>query len=69
MFRRLLGPTISLPHGLNREAINRSLICCTVRHPHGPQKSAPKVNAAPKVGRNGACPCGSGKKYKKCHGN
>ncbi len=26
------------------------------------------VHAAPKVGRNDACPCGSGKKYKKCHG-
>ena len=23
---------------------------------------------APKVGRNDPCPCGSGKKYKKCHG-
>jgi preprotein translocase subunit SecA len=23
----------------------------------------------PKVGRNDPCPCGSGKKYKKCHGN
>jgi preprotein translocase subunit SecA len=23
---------------------------------------------APKVGRNDACPCGSGKKYKHCHG-
>ncbi len=23
----------------------------------------------PKVGRNEPCPCGSGKKYKKCHGN
>jgi preprotein translocase subunit SecA len=22
----------------------------------------------PKVGRNDLCPCGSGKKYKKCHG-
>jgi uncharacterized protein YecA (UPF0149 family) len=21
----------------------------------------------PKVGRNDPCPCGSGKKYKKCH--
>ena len=26
------------------------------------------VNDSPKVGRNDACPCGSGKKYKKCHG-
>ncbi len=24
--------------------------------------------AAPKVGRNDPCPCGSGKKYKQCHG-
>jgi preprotein translocase subunit SecA len=31
---------------------------------------APKaqVIAGPKVGRNDPCPCGSGKKYKKCHG-
>ena len=26
------------------------------------------VREAPKVGRNDPCPCGSGKKYKKCHG-
>jgi len=25
-------------------------------------------SAGPKVGRNDPCPCGSGKKYKKCHG-
>jgi preprotein translocase subunit SecA len=28
----------------------------------------PIVNALPKVGRNDPCPCGSGKKYKHCHG-
>lgn len=26
------------------------------------------LSAGPKVGRNDPCPCGSGKKYKKCHG-
>jgi len=26
------------------------------------------VRSGPKVGRNDPCPCGSGKKYKKCHG-
>ncbi len=26
----------------------------------------PYVNTQPKVGRNDPCPCGSGKKYKKC---
>ena len=30
--------------------------------------AAPVVRAAPKVGRNDPCTCGSGKKYKKCHG-
>ncbi|WP_428624997.1 YchJ family protein [Sedimenticola sp.] len=27
-----------------------------------------KINQSPKVGRNDPCPCGSGKKYKKCCG-
>ena len=31
-------------------------------------KAKPVVRAAPKVGRNEPCPCGSGAKYKKCHG-
>ncbi|HQX26060.1 MAG TPA: SEC-C metal-binding domain-containing protein, partial [Pseudomonadota bacterium] len=30
--------------------------------------SAPLVRDTPKVGRNDPCPCGSGKKYKQCHG-
>ena len=33
-----------------------------------PEKIKTVVRAAPKVGRNDPCPCGSGKKYKKCHG-
>jgi preprotein translocase subunit SecA len=32
-----------------------------------PQPKQP-VRAGKKVGRNDPCPCGSGKKYKKCHG-
>jgi preprotein translocase subunit SecA len=28
---------------------------------------APAARAGPRVGRNDPCPCGSGKKYKKCH--
>jgi uncharacterized protein YecA (UPF0149 family) len=27
----------------------------------------PPPKPAPRVGRNEPCPCGSGKKYKKCH--
>ena len=34
-----------------------------------PHRSAPTVRReSPKVGRNDPCPCGSGKKYKKCCG-
>ena len=32
-----------------------------------PSPQAP-VRAAPRIGRNDACPCGSGMKFKKCHG-
>jgi len=45
----------------------------------GPNQTGPRVGGddaavktvrreEPKVGRNDPCPCGSGKKYKKCHG-
>ena len=33
-----------------------------------PNKPAPVVRSGKKVGRNDPCPCGSGKKYKKCCG-
>ncbi|HVS16714.1 MAG TPA: preprotein translocase subunit SecA [Thermoanaerobaculia bacterium] len=33
-----------------------------------PAKPQTVVHDQPKVGRNEPCPCGSGKKYKKCHG-
>jgi uncharacterized protein YecA (UPF0149 family) len=41
-------------------------------HVHGPDcdHTAPEPfkRAEPKVGRNDPCHCGSGKKFKKCHG-
>ncbi|HEX3943210.1 MAG TPA: preprotein translocase subunit SecA [Rhizomicrobium sp.] len=37
--------------------------------PRGPAPATvPFVRAVPKVGRNEPCPCGSGRKYKHCHG-
>ncbi|MGC4064556.1 MAG: SEC-C metal-binding domain-containing protein [Polyangiaceae bacterium] len=35
--------------------------------PSNPPAAKPKP-AAPKISRNDLCPCGSGKKFKKCHG-
>ena len=36
--------------------------------PSNDQANLPLTNDLPKVGRNDPCPCGSGKKFKQCHG-
>ena len=36
--------------------------------PAAAPRNEPLRHAVPKVGRNDPCPCGSGKKYKQCHG-
>jgi preprotein translocase subunit SecA len=40
------------------------------RQTGGPPPTGPRepVRRAPEVGRNDPCPCGSGKKFKRCHG-
>ena len=38
------------------------------RESTAPKSAAPIKSSQPKVGRNDPCPCGSGKKYKKCCG-
>ena len=47
-----------------------TLDAATVARRSGPTASAAVVatGAVPRVGRNDPCPCGSGKKYKNCHG-
>jgi len=34
--------------------------------PNSGRTPAPVIKTEPKIGRNDPCPCGSGKKYKKC---
>ncbi|MCC6288680.1 MAG: preprotein translocase subunit SecA [Chitinophagaceae bacterium] len=36
--------------------------------PSAPSVKQEPVKVGPKIGRNDPCPCGSGKKYKQCHG-
>ncbi len=48
----------------NREIINEG---SDYYEPSEPVKKEP-VKVGPKIGRNDPCPCGSGKKYKNCHG-
>jgi preprotein translocase subunit SecA len=54
---RRMGGIPSSPGGTPSPALNTSL---------GPVGRA--TAAVPEVGRNDPCPCGSGRKYKKCHG-
>jgi uncharacterized protein YecA (UPF0149 family) len=37
-------------------------------HNHDHESQEPFRRAEPKLGRNDPCSCGSGRKYKKCHG-
>lgn len=48
---------------------------CNHDHDHGHDldpnlllNRQPHYRTEPKIGRNDPCPCGSGKKHKKCHG-
>ena len=50
------------PQACRRRARARRRRRCRRSQPQRP------VRAAPKVGRNQPCPCGSGKKFKNCHG-
>ena len=54
----------------NQGAANQSGGQLTLNSNNGQQAEAPKpiVNKNKEVGRNDKCPCGSGKKYKKCCG-
>ena len=46
------------------EAANRAAAAGAGQQPARPRP----ITAQPRVGRNDPCPCGSGKKYKNCHG-
>jgi hypothetical protein len=41
---------------------------CDHDHDHDHEPAVPYRREEPKLGRNDPCFCGSGRKYKKCHG-
>lgn len=57
----------SLGMGLAAAPAEESSLNQNLGSENQPRKRIP-VQVGPKVGRNDPCPCGSGKKYKKCHG-
>jgi preprotein translocase subunit SecA len=62
--QRRLEQAMRLQH-----ATPESLVAPATALPSGPDAQvAPFVREVRKVGRNEVCPCGSGKKFKHCHG-
>jgi hypothetical protein len=55
-------------HVVARGAQGGSLIIDSPEFYVEDSSGTPEILNVPKVGRNWPCPCGSGKKYKKCHG-
>ncbi|WP_235823465.1 YecA family protein [Azohydromonas sediminis] len=60
-------------HAIQRTEIeNQRALVATLRHRQLEHRSERQVQTVPrrreKVGRNEPCPCGSGLKYKRCHG-
>jgi SEC-C motif/Protein of unknown function (DUF2384) len=74
LIRTIPDPMGPAPIRVPRQAMLRELGLADesspTRSPAGPpsQAASPITSAARKVGRNEPCPCGSGKKYKKCCG-
>jgi preprotein translocase subunit SecA len=52
----------------NADLAPEELLAPTPNLPDATPRMEPKTNLFPKVGRNDPCPCGSGRKYKQCHG-
>ncbi|MDR3120489.1 MAG: preprotein translocase subunit SecA [Clostridiales bacterium] len=50
------------------QEVKREKVAEPIAASHGDDTPAAPVRRAQKVGRNDPCPCGSGKKYKNCHG-
>ncbi len=68
----LQGPDLTAGADAMKAAIAGSVSSSTssqnINFEKGEVRVAPVVSGQEKVGRNDLCPCGSGKKYKKCHG-
>jgi len=66
IYRVVAGP--SATNGSEGQAKKRPEAKSIMAKALGNRPSAPEASGSTKVGRNDTCPCGSGKKYKKCHG-
>jgi len=66
IYRVAAGPGTT--NGTEGRAEKRSEAKNIMAKAMGNRPRAPEASGSAKVGRNDTCPCGSGKKYKRCHG-
>ena len=67
---QVVSQTFEIRRGLEatREEFLAAVRSGEAAHHHAPPRQEPVVYKVAKLGRNDPCSCGSGKKYKKCHG-
>ncbi len=61
------APTEAIPQNAEYRGAEEASSFTDTSKKSTPLPSKP-LSAGPRIGRNDSCPCGSGKKYKKCHG-
>ena len=68
MHTRCHGAVTQEPAGVDRRrGVGKAANVSPMQAVNGGRREAVAVGAG-KIGRNAQCPCGSGKKYKRCHG-
>ena len=63
------GLLLKIKNDLIKFLLNLNIVVSNEEKNENKQEIIKKTNAEKKVGRNEKCPCGSGKKFKHCHGN
>ena len=63
------GLLLKIKNDLIKFLLNLNIVVSTEDKNGDDQQKIQENNSEKKVGRNEKCPCGSGKKFKHCHGN
>ncbi|MAH74305.1 MAG: preprotein translocase subunit SecA [Candidatus Pelagibacter sp.] len=63
------GLLLKIKNDLIKFLLNLNIVVSNSETNDGNQQKIEENNSEKKVGRNEKCPCGSGKKFKHCHGN
>ena len=63
------GLLLKIKNDLIKFLLNLNIVVSNEEKSENSQEKLKKDNSEKKVGRNEKCPCGSGKKFKHCHGN